>query len=221
MALGAKPIERIYAIGDIHGCLGHLKLLLEKIQPDFSHHRLVFIGDYIDRGPDSKGVIDFIINLKKKFTPERIICLRGNHEYMFLEYLRGENKPRFLLNGGSNTVVSYWGQRGDRTESDLPSPHWEFFERLQLLYETEDYIFVHGGLKPGVPLPEQKEEDLLWIREEFIFSPEDFGRPVIFGHTPFRAPLVQPNKIGIDTGAVYGNKLTCVSLPEKIFFSVP
>jgi serine/threonine protein phosphatase 1 len=89
---------------------------------------------------------------------------------------------------------------------------------LQLYYETPDYIFVHGGLKPGVPLTDQVEDDLLWIRGEFIVSQEDFGRRVIFGHTPFRQPLLMPNKIGIDTGAVYGNFLTALQLPEEKFF---
>ncbi|MGD8392201.1 MAG: serine/threonine protein phosphatase, partial [Desulfobacterales bacterium] len=89
----------------------------------------------------------------------------------------------------------------------------------QMYYQTEDYIFVHAGLREKVPLESQQEVDMLWIRDEFIYSDYDFGRRVVFGHTPFKEPLVQPNKIGIDTGAVYGNQLTCVQLPEMIFFS--
>jgi serine/threonine protein phosphatase 1 len=210
----------IYAIGDIHGCLEHLIHLLDVVNPDLDRHKLVFVGDYLDRGPQSSGVVDYIIDLKKKYNPENIICLMGNHERMFLDFLQGQEEMFFLINGGATTVVSYWGDHWERRERRLPPGHEYFFETLKLCYETDDYIFVHGGLRPGLPLPAQKEEDLLWIRKEFILSEFDFGRRVIFGHTPVRTPLVQPNKIGIDTGAVYGNKLTCVLLPEEKFFSV-
>ncbi|HAY21424.1 metallophosphoesterase family protein [Desulfobacca acetoxidans] len=211
----------IYAIGDIHGCRQHLSDLLSLVKPDLEHHKLVFIGDYIDRGPDSRGVVDDIIDLKKKYNPENIICLMGNHERMFLNFLDGREELFFLYNGGAATAVSYWGPHWEQQPHPLPAAHQKFFEELRLIYETPDYIFVHGGLKPGIPLEQQQEEDLLWIRGEFINSLEDFGRRVVFGHTPMRAPLIMPNKIGIDTGAVYGNKLTCVLLPEEIFFSVP
>ena len=210
----------IYAIGDIHGCLNHLINLLNLVNPDLAQHQLVFVGDYVDRGPNSKGVVDYIIDLKKKYNPENIICLMGNHERMFLDFLQGREEMFFLLNGGTATAVSYWGDQWERRERRLPDGHKLFFETLKLYYETENFIFVHGGLRPGLPLAAQKEEDLLWIRKEFIISEFDFGRRVIFGHTPVRAPLLLPNKIGIDTGAVYGNKLTCVLLPEEKFFSV-
>ena len=211
----------IYAIGDIHGCRDLLEELLEVVNPDLDRHRLVFIGDYIDRGPDSRGVVEVILNLKKNYKSENIICLMGNHERMFLDFLQGEEELLFLYNGGTATIQSYWGSQWDRSSRRLPVEHAGFFRELHLYYETEDYIFVHGGLRPGVPLAAQVEEDLLWIREEFIFSEEDFGRRIIFGHTPFRSPLVMPNKIGIDTGAVYGNKLTCLILPEERFIAVP
>ena len=210
----------IYAIGDIHGCLNHLINLLDVVNPDLEQNKLVFVGDYLDRGPQSSKVVDFIIDLKKKYNPENIICLMGNHERMFLDFLQGQEEMFFLLNGGASTAVSYWGNHWERSERRLPPEHHNFFATLKLYYETEDYIFVHGGLRPGLPLAAQKEEDLLWIRKEFILSEFNFGRRVIFGHTPVRTPLVMPNKIGIDTGAVYGNKLTCVSLPEEKFFSV-
>jgi serine/threonine protein phosphatase 1 len=210
----------IYAIGDIHGCLSHLENLFDLINPDLDRHQLVFMGDYIDRGPNSAGVVDFIINLKKKYNPENIICLMGNHERMFLDYLEGKDEMLFLMNGGVTTTASYWGEYGDRLNRRLPPDHWQFYDTLRLFYEIDDYIFVHAGLKPGVALYEQQEEDLLWIRKEFISSDYNFGKRVIFGHTPMRAPYVQKNKIGIDTGAVYGNKLTCVVLPEEKFYSV-
>jgi serine/threonine protein phosphatase 1 len=210
----------IYAIGDIHGCLDHLIHLLDLVNPDLNRHKLVFVGDYVDRGPQSSGVVDYIIDLKKKYNPENIICLMGNHERMFLDFLQGQEEMFFLMNGGAATAVSYWGEHWERRETRLPLDHEHFFKTLKLVYETDDYIFVHGGLRPGLPLTAQKEEDLLWIRKEFILSEFDFGRRVIFGHTPVRTPLVLPNKIGIDTGAVYGNKLTCIRLPEGKFFSV-
>jgi serine/threonine protein phosphatase 1 len=209
----------LYAIGDIHGKLACLERLLEKINPDLTQDRLVFVGDYIDRGPESRGVVDYIIRLKNLAPPDRIICLKGNHEAMFLDFLTGAPAEMFLYNGGLATLEDYWDDDWvDREGLALPLDHAQFYQDLQLYYETPDYIFVHAGLKPGVPLNEQVEEDLLWIRGEFITSEEDFGRRVIFGHTPFSQPLVMNNKIGIDTGAVYGNLLTAVKLPDEEFY---
>jgi serine/threonine protein phosphatase 1 len=211
--------DNLYAIGDLHGSLESLERLMEKINPDLAKDRLVFIGDYIDRGPEPKGVVDYIIHLQHQAPPEGIICLKGNHEAMFLDFLLGAPPGLFLFNGGHSTLQAYWGDDWtNREDLVLPPDHAKFYHDLRLYYETPDYIFVHGGLKPGVPLAEQEEEDLLWIRGEFITSPEDFGRRVIFGHTPFKRPLLMPNKIGIDTGAVYGNFLTALKLPEEEFF---
>lgn len=211
---------KIYAIGDIHGCFNHLINLLNLVNPDLDHDKLVFVGDYVDRGPSAAKVVEFIIDLKKRHNPENIICLMGNHERMFLDFLQGQEEMFFILNGGAATAISYWGNHWESSHRIIPPDHEDFFASLNLYYETEDYIFVHGGLRPGIPLAAQKEEDLLWIRKEFVLSDFDFGRRIIFGHTPVRNPLVLPNKIGIDTGAVYGNKLTCVLLPEGKFFSV-
>lgn len=209
----------IYAIGDIHGHLDSLERLMEKIEPDLEKDQLVFMGDYIDRGPHSKGVVDYILRLRNAAPRQNVVCLKGNHEAMFLNFLKGEDMELFLLNGGLSTIKEYWGRNWDQLEKlVLPPDHEAFFRELQLYYETPDYIFVHGGLKPGVPLEAQDEEDLLWIRGEFITALDDFGRKVVFGHTPFRQPLVLPNKIGIDTGAVYGNVLTCLKLPQEQFF---
>jgi len=210
----------IYAVGDIHGCRHFLEELLDKVQPDLTQDRLIFIGDYIDRGPESRGVVDYIINLRRQYPRGNIICLKGNHEAMFLDFLQGKDREMFLFNGGRGTLRDYWGYGWDEKEElMLPPEHEIFYRELLPYYETPDYIFVHGGLNPLLPLEEQAEEDLLWIRGEFIASMEDFGRRVIFGHTPFKRPLVMPNKIGIDTGAVYGNFLTCLKLPEEEFFA--
>jgi serine/threonine protein phosphatase 1 len=115
-------------------------------------------------------------------------------------------------------MESYLSRRGSQAGPPLPPEHLLFFDRLVTRYESATHYFAHAGMRPGVPLERQKEEDLLWIREDFIDSRHDFGKPVVFGHTAFAEPLVQPNKIGIDTGAVYGNRLTCVRLPEMQFY---
>jgi len=214
-------MSNIYAIGDIHGNLDLLERLMDHLQPDLNRDQLVFMGDYIDRGLHSKGVVDYVLRLRRRPPPEQVICLKGNHEAMFLNFLQGEDIELFLVNGGVSTIRDYWGDDWeDPDDLVLPLDHRRFFEELRLYYETDNYLFVHGGLKPGVPLTEQSEEDLLWIRGDFIVSMEDFGKKVIFGHTPFSRPLVMPNKIGIDTGAAYGNLLTCLKLPEEKFISV-
>ncbi len=211
----------IYAIGDIHGHLDLLERLLNRLRPDLARDRLVFMGDYIDRGPQPKGVVDYVLRLKNQAPPEGVICLKGNHEAMFLNFLQGRDVELFLFNGGLSTIRDYWGEDWEaREDLVLPPDHRTFFAELRAYYETSNYIFVHGGLVPGTPLTEQTEEDLLWIRGDFIASTEDFGKKVIFGHTPFRRPLVMPNKIGIDTGAAYGNRLTCLKLPQEKFVSV-
>jgi serine/threonine protein phosphatase 1 len=211
----------IYAIGDIHGNLDLLERLLEKLAPDLERDQLVFMGDYLDRGLQPKGVVDYVLRLKNLAPAGQVVCLKGNHEAMFLNFLQGREVELFLFNGGLSTLRDYWGDNWDDLEElILPVDHQRFFEELRLYYETPDYLFVHGGLKPGVALAEQVEQDLLWIRGDFIASMADFGKKVVFGHTPFRQPLLMPNKIGIDTGAAYGNRLTCLKLPAEEFVAV-
>lgn len=210
-------MKKIFAIGDIHGCADKLYALMDKIPIDYTNDRLVFIGDYIDRGPSSFEVVDYLVNLKQRH-PE-IIFLKGNHEDMLQKYLTGADRFTYLFNGGQQTLDSYLNRQNKSEFSPIPSDHLEFYKSLVLHYQTEDYIFVHAGMRPNIQLDKQKPEEILWIREDFIHSKLDFGKRVIFGHTPFSEPLVQPNKIGIDTGAVYDNLLTCVQLPELVFFS--
>jgi serine/threonine protein phosphatase 1 len=190
------------------------------IDIDAKNDMLVFLGDYIDRGEDPKGVVDIVLNLKERI--KKVICLLGNHEQMFLDYLSdGKFKKSFLVNGGESTVASYgFVKTDDGMKVDVPDSHMQFFKSLLPYYETDDYIFVHAGLRPNIPLEKQKVEDLIWIRHEFIRSPYDFGRTVVFGHTPLARPLIDSNKIGIDTGAVYGGKLTCVQLPKVRIYQV-
>jgi serine/threonine protein phosphatase 1 len=206
---------RILAIGDIHGCNHLLERLIARIAFEPRADTLVFVGDYIDRGPDSRGVIDTLLGLKAACP--NICCLKGNHEEMLLNYyLDGRGEQQFFINGGLVTLDSYGLTPADaRAGRGLPESHLHFLRSLPLIHETEDYLFVHAGLRPKVPLTDQSPADLLWIRYEFIDSEADFGRTVVFGHTPLPTPLIEPNKIGIDTGAVYGGHLTCVDLPSR------
>jgi serine/threonine protein phosphatase 1 len=206
---------KIFTIGDIHGCISKLDRMMAQLNIDAQNDTLVFIGDYIDRGSDPKGVVDSILDIRKRI--KNVVCLLGNHERMFLNYyLEHKDEDLFMNNGGMSTLISYGFNPSGGNNIDIPNDHMEFFITLQLSYETDDYIFVHAGLRPGIPLQRQNFEDLLWIRYEFINSPYDFKKIVIFGHTPlsFTTPLIDKNKIGLDTGAVYGGKLTCIELPE-------
>jgi serine/threonine protein phosphatase 1 len=207
--------ERIFVIGDIHGCLGMLDRLVKRIDWDPGTDRLIFLGDYIDRGEDSKGVIDYIVNLSRESG--KVDCLLGNHEAIFLDYLSGVDSQTFLDNGGKTTLCSYGIADGPK---EIPPAHMGFLKGLKPFLEMEEYYIVHAGLRPGVSIERQSPEDLMWIRDTFILSEYDFGKRVIFGHTPFSQPLIMDNKIGLDTGAVYGNRLTCLELPAFSFHQV-
>lgn len=214
-------MKKIFAIGDIHGCLEKVRALITNIGADPQNDTLIFIGDYIDRGNSSREVVDYIIRLKVQY--KKVVCLLGNHEYMLIRYLEGVDEDMYLENGGIATLHSYGISRSDEPEkrkAKIPREHRKLFESLLPYYETEDYIFVHAGLKPGLRLCEQTKNDLLWVRHEFIYTEDDFGKMVIFGHTPLSHPLIMPTKIGIDTGAVFGGKLTCVELPAVKFHQV-
>jgi serine/threonine protein phosphatase 1 len=210
-------MSKIFAIGDIHGCKYHLDRMMAMLDINSENDTLIFIGDYIDRGPDSKGVVDTLLDIKKRI--KNAVFLKGNHEQMLLDCInRGEKKP-FMDNGGMKTLSSY-----DTNEffPMLPSSHIEFFNTLKTWHMTDGYIFVHAGLRPGIPLERQDTEDLIWIREAFIHSPHNFGKIVVFGHTPisFSTPLIDKDKIGLDTGAVYGGKLTCIELTSREVYQV-
>ncbi len=210
---------RIFVIGDIHGCLDKTQGLINKIPIKWDRDILVFLGDYVDRGDDPAGVIQFLIELSSLY-PDRVKCLKGNHEVMFLDFLNDESLTQAFLNfGGKTTLSSYGIDVGQLKEAKrvIPRSHLDFLKSLKPSFETEKYFMVHAGLKPGVPIHEQKEEDMLWIRQKFINSDFDWGKRIIFGHTPVDTPLIQANKIGIDTGAVYGGRLTCLILPEIEF----
>ncbi len=204
---------RIFAIGDIHGCFPKVKYLLKRLPINWKTDILVFLGDYVDRGPESCQVLELMLTLNESY-PGQIIFLKGNHEEMFLRYIEGDLPELYLSIGGGETLKSY---PGEKQRPKIPDTHITFLKNLRLYYETDKYIFVHAGLRPGVPLENQSPSDLLWIRSEFVRSSYDWGKRIIFGHTPFSVPLVEENKIGIDTGAVYGGRLTALILPDLEF----
>jgi len=211
-------VDKTYIIGDVHGCLEMLKRLLDKIDWNPANDRLIFLGDYIDRGKNSKGVLDLLLEISK--SSSLVQFLIGNHENIFLEYLNTGRIMGFILNGGDATLESYRTAESSGSEVDIPQEHIAFLRSLEHWIELDDYYVVHAGFRPGVDLERQSFEDLIWIRNAFIFSDYDFGKKVIFGHTPFYKPLLMENKIGLDTGAVYGNKLTCLELPAVKFHFV-
>jgi serine/threonine protein phosphatase 1 len=151
-----------------------------------------------------------------KTRSELVQCIQGNHEKIFLDYLDGTDLSTFFYNGGETTLDSY--EKEGITH--IPEEHIAFLKSLDSIIELDDYYIVHAGLRPGVEIHKQTLEDMLWIRDPFIFSDYNFGKKVIFGHTPFTSPLVMKNKIGLDTGAVFGNRLTCLELSSMEFHSV-
>lgn len=206
----------IFAIGDIHGCYDNLIALMEQLDIRFYEDTVVFLGDYIDRGPDVYQVMEYLVHFK--LDHPGTIFLKGNHEALLLDYLAGGDPQIYLMNGGRQTLASYRKFYSSSENSPLPKTHLDFLHSLDLYYATEAYVFVHAGIRPKTPLESQTEEDLLWIRTEFIHTSWQPERCVVYGHTPMGKPQIRHNRIGIDTGAVYGGKLTCVKLPEQIFF---
>jgi serine/threonine protein phosphatase 1 len=216
---------RSYVIGDIHGCLDELRCLIEGL-PLESGDRLVFLGDYIDRGPDSKGVVTYVLELQKRNDLE-LVFLKGNHEDMFMAYLGlpGEHGDMFLYNGGAATLNSYGinskNASLDEINDQIPRRHFEFFENLKAYFVMEPFLCVHAGIHPFKRWEDQTETELLWIRNEFIYNSHGLPYTVLFGHTPQPSVLFDlPYKVGLDTGLVFGNRLSCLEVTEKVLFQV-
>lgn len=216
-----------WLIGDIHGCLDELDALLKKLPRDA---QLIFLGDYIDRGPDSKGCIERLLQEK-----HRSIFLRGNHEQILLDYFFDQDNPDTMIwlrrvNGGPQTLESY-GLEPDCQFTDLPASHREFIEALPLYYEAADFIAVHAGVNVRVPLlAEQQANDLLYIRMNWISNEAAWpGKHVVFGHTPARYlyGIERQHEVirgikstGIDTGCVYGGSLTALNAATREIIQV-
>ena len=208
---------KTFVIGDIHGCFDHLQKLLEVINPDLKKDRLIMLGDYIDRGPNSYLTLKKVINLQKEFGDHHVVLLRGNHEQMALDYISNPNyRSNWHCNGGDSTLADFQ-KHGD----DIAS-YEGFLQRLPCYFEDEHFVYVHGGIRQGIRLSQQKASDLLWIRDEFFLNPSSETKPVIFGHTPTRTitgawkPFIQQNRIGIDTGCIYGGFLSAVVIEEGV-----
>ena len=220
---------RVYAVGDIHGRVDLLAALHDHILDDAAgaaagRKVLVYLGDYVDRGPWSFEVVDMLI--EAPLEGFEIVHLKGNHEDFLLRFVEEENLEEadlWFINGGDATLHSYkvplltlpFGLAELETArraflAALPPSHMTFFQGLEMFHVEGDYLFVHAGIRPGVPLDEQDEKDLLWIREGFLDSDADFGHMVVHGHTPGVETDVRPNRIGIDTGAIFTDRLTCL-----------
>lgn len=211
-----------FVIGDIHGCLDEVDLLLATLAPR-RQDTVCFLGDYIDRGPSPRGVVDRLLELESSGVP--CVFLKGNHEDMFLDFLGedGHHGDVFLANGGRTTLQSYGlsGHSGPDAAARLPDAHLDFFRRLRLRATFGRFECVHAGLRPERPFADQREEDLTWIRGEFIAADHPFPYTVLYGHTPQREINLQlPGKVGLDTGLVYGGKLSCLELRDKDLFQI-
>ena len=212
---------RIYAIGDIHGCVDRLTALHTIIQQDIANHAvvetlLIHLGDYVDRGPDSAGVLELLAGTIAPAVNRRV-DLQGNHEVMMLSALSGDEGAAviWLDNGGDATLHSYGVNAGTDPEgwaAIIPAPHRHWISTRQITHREGGYLFVHAGIRPGRKIHRQSPDDLLWIREPFLSSTASHPFVIVHGHTPAAAPEIRANRIGIDTGAVMGGALTCLVL---------
>ncbi|WP_027581535.1 metallophosphoesterase family protein [Bradyrhizobium sp. Ai1a-2] len=218
---------RVYAIGDVHGRADLLQSLLTVIDVDLDRSAperaiQVFLGDYIDRGPQSRAVLDILI---RRSQSHETVCLKGNHEVFLLDVLKDPAKLQDWRHyGGLLTLMSYGVTPTmnptaeeqvefiERLKHALPPEHLAFLEQLPTSFTCGDFFFVHAGVRPGVSLDRQNDQDLLWIREEFLNSEERFDKYIVHGHTPVSAPDVRPNRINIDTGAYATGNLTLLTI---------
>lgn len=225
VAPSAPADTRIYAVGDIHGRADLLAETIARIEDDIARRPIryvleIYLGDYIDRGPDSKTVLDM---LAIRLVNNHAVCLRGNHEELLQHFL---NDPAVFAQwqrlGGMQTLASYGVVPRDMPVSEVnlqhrflsafPRAHTLFLQCLRDSFTCGDFFFSHAGVRPGVPIEQQHPEDLRWIRQEFLNSNEDHGKYVVHGHTPVPHPDIRSNRINIDTGAWRSGTLTCIAI---------
>lgn len=234
-AKAATSGRRIYAIGDVHGYSELLADLRAAIAEDMKRHKadralIIFLGDLIDRGPDSAGVVEMVAKMREEQADGiETICLCGNHDYWLRQFLTDiSDFPRWALKGGLETLISYGMNEADilaavdnqelaialqqKFVAVLPERHREFMLSLPLSYGDGDYFFAHAGVDPDRPLTDQRLEDLTWIRDKFLLSRRDFGKVVVHGHTPRPTVESLPNRINVDTGVYLRQVLSCVIL---------
>jgi serine/threonine protein phosphatase 1 len=218
---------RIYAIGDVHGRVDLLRQMFAAIDASLVSHPVknvvqVLLGDYIDRGPNSREVIDILLARARR---HRMVYLKGNHESYAVRFL---SEPSVLSEwrqvGGVHTLLSYGLRPSTRDDPStqreiaeafraaMPESHCAFMKSLALSYTCGDFFFAHAGVRPGIPLTRQYEQDLLWIRDDFLLHRDDFGKIIVHGHTPGKNADVRFNRINIDTGAYATGRLTCLIL---------
>jgi serine/threonine protein phosphatase 1 len=225
-----SPGKRCYAIGDVHGRLDLLDDLLRAIEADHQSRPrkeaiVVMMGDLIDRGPDSRGVVQRLKDRPPSFA--KLYCILGNHEEALVRGLSGEGRllPGWLEHGGYDCAKSYGVRIGDLFGRDegyvedalrdaVPEAHVRFLAGFVDSLRFGDYLLVHAGIRPGVPLSLQRGQDLRWIREEFLTSSADHGFVVVHGHTIAPDPEVRPNRIGVDTGAYKTGVLTALRIED-------
>lgn len=228
--------RRVYAVGDIHGRLDLLDILLDRIAEDdayreSAHTDIIFLGDLVDRGPDSAGVVERLRILAEQ--DRRFRFLSGNHEEVFLKALAGDVKSLKLMIkiGGKETILSYGVAPDEYLACDfdellclmrdnVPERHIEFLKTFGEYAQVGDYIFVHAGLRPNIPIEQQQGSDLRWIRREFLESKADFGGTVVHGHNVTTEMDRRPNRIGIDTGAYVTGRLTALALEGEVQWEI-
>ncbi len=209
----------IFAVGDIHGCVDELRRLLDEL-PITPEATVLFLGDYIDRGPNGRGVIDTILELSERC---QVVTLMGNHEAMLIEFLNDSSSPAaagYIFNGGSSTLASYSDEHG---EYEIPQAHYDFLRGLRICHETSDHLFVHAGV-PDIPIdqldPSRHGRDMLWLRQSFLNSEFQWAKVIVHGHTPVGSVTIGGNRINLDTGCVFGGQLSCLALPDARIVSV-
>jgi serine/threonine protein phosphatase 1 len=218
---------RVYAVGDIHGRWDLLERLLAQIGTHASdsarRNSLIFLGDYVDRGPQSKGVIDYLLQLD--WPGWEIVTLRGNHDQAVIDFVDDPRTYRaWRAFGAAETLVSYdvkppvfendraFVEARDEFVGKCPTAHMDFLRSLKLSHVVGDYMFVHAGVRPGIALDQQSAEDLMWIRDDFLSSNLRLDKIIVHGHTPDEHPVLRRNRICVDTGAYATGCLTAVVL---------